>query len=65
MKSSLGLSNPRYQYTDEDNELISVDVDLELAEALRFIAENNTFLIVEDRTMTGSAYQFIDDLPLM
>ena len=50
---------------DEDKELISVDVDLELAEALRFIVESDSFLIVEDKTITGSTYQFIDDLPLM
>ncbi|OMJ85765.1 hypothetical protein SteCoe_12831 [Stentor coeruleus] len=59
------INNPFYQYVDEDNETISVDVQLEFIEAMRFIKENNTFLIVGEKSIEGSSYQFIEDLPLL
>jgi predicted Zn-ribbon and HTH transcriptional regulator len=65
VKQIFRINKPKFQYFDEDSELITVDVQLELNEAIRFITENNTYLIVEEETLAGSVLQFIDDLPLM
>jgi PB1 domain. len=65
VKEVFGIAKPLFQYFDEDHELITVDVQLELVEALRFVKETQGFLIVEETNLGGSSLQFIDDLPLL
>lgn len=65
VKRLFDISNPFYQYVDEDEETISVDVQLELIEAIRFLKENNSCLVVGEKSVGGSSCQFIEDLPLL
>lgn len=59
-----GVRIPGYSYIDEDSEMISVDVQLELNEAIRFLSDNSGHLTVIEKS-TGSNLQFIEDLPLL
>lgn len=65
-KELFNIKQPTYKYYDyEDNEIISVDVQIELDEALRYILLKGSHLIVEDKTPIGDLFQFIEELPLL
>src|SRR5574343_524059 len=55
---------PSYSYLDEDSEIIQVDIQLELNEAIRFLSETSGELIIEEKS-SGLTLQFIEDLPLL
>ena len=59
-----GVKVPGYSYVDEDSEMITVDVQLELNEAIRFLTENQGHLTIIEKSR-GSNLQFIEDLPLL
>lgn len=58
------VKSPSYSYIDEDSELISVDIQLELNEAIRFLSQTSGHLLITEKA-PSSDLQFIDDLPLL
>ncbi|CAG9314434.1 unnamed protein product [Blepharisma stoltei] len=66
-KNQFDASRPTFKYLDEDEELITVQTQLEYEEALIWVIELNAIIQVEDLGTLGQAKssQFIDDLPLL
>lgn len=58
------IKSPTYSYIDEDSELISVDIQLELNEAIRYLSQTSGHLLITEKS-SGSNLQFIEDLPLL
>lgn len=66
-KRQFGISRPSFKYLDEDNELITVQTQLEYEEALVWVQELDAVIQVEELGTLGQSRlsQFIDELPLL